>query len=167
MTFVFFAFFLFAINISFPILDAAAKVEKADKVIVFKEKRMMFLLREGEILRAYKIALGKDPVGHKIMLGDNKTPEGNYIINSRKQSNKYHLTIFISYPNDSDIEKAKNMGVSPGGSIAIHGLPKELAHVDKLHRKSDWTKGCIAVTNREIEEIWKLVDDGTPIEIKP
>ncbi len=160
-------FLMSAMIFLFSTKDADATSEKADKVVVMKSKRMLFLLKEGEIIRAYKIALGKVPVGHKIRLGDNKTPEGLYVLNSRKQSDRYHLTIFVSYPNSSDIENANNLGVSPGGSIAIHGLPKDLAHLDKLHRKTDWTQGCIAVTNKEIEEIWRLVEDGTPIEIKP
>lgn len=161
------SFFIFALAFIFSPQDVLAKPDKADKVVVLKSKRVLFLLKEGEIIKAYKIALGKDPVGHKARLGDNKTPEGAYTLSSRKYSDKYHLTIFISYPNESDTERAKNLGVSPGGSIAIHGLPKGLASLNKLHRQMDWTSGCIAVTNDEIEEIWRLVEDGTPIEIKP
>ncbi len=155
--------FIFALNPQ----NLYAKTDKADKIVVLKEKRLLFLLRDGEIIKAYKIALGKSPVGHKTRLGDNKTPEGTYTLTSRKQSEKYHLTIFISYPNESDTLNAKKLGVSPGNSIAIHGLPKDLSSLNKLHRQMDWTSGCIAVTNDEIEEIWRLVDDGTPIEIKP
>ncbi len=159
--------FVAGIVLIFSSSDAFAGHDKADKVVVFKGKRLMLLLKEGEIMKTYKIALGKDPVGHKIRLGDNKTPEGNYTLTSRKYSDKYYLTIFISYPNESDIENARKLGVSPGNSIAIHGLPKDLSGLKKLHRRTDWTSGCIAVTNEEIEEIWRLVDDGTPIEIKP
>lgn len=159
--------FIFAIVFIFSPQDVLATPDKADKVVVLKSKRVLFLLKEGEIIKTYKIALGKDPVGHKTRLGDNKTPEGAYTLSSRKYSDKYHLTIFISYPNESDTERAKNLEVSPGGSIAIHGLPKGLASLNKLHRKMDWTSGCIAVTNDEIEEIWRLVEDGTLIEIKP
>ncbi len=161
------SFFIFAIVFIFSSQDVFAKPDKADKVVVLKSKRVLFLLKESEVIKAYKIALGKNPVGHKVRLGDNKTPEGTYTLTSRKHSDKYHLTIFISYPNESDIENAKKLGVSPGNSIAIHGLPKDLTSLNKLHRKTDWTSGCIAVTNDEIEEIWHLVEDGTPIEIKP
>lgn len=147
--------------------DVFAEPLKADKIVVLKNKRLLLLLREGQIIKSYKVALGKDPIGHKIRLGDNKTPEGIYTISSRKNSNKYHLTLFISYPNEKDIENAKKLGVNSGNSIAIHGLPKDLASLNKLHRRFDWTNGCIAVTNEEIEEIWELVDDGTIIEIKP
>lgn len=161
------SFLIFAIIFIFSLQDVFATIDKADKVIVLKSKRVLFLLKGSEIIKAYKIALGKNPVGHKVRLGDNKTPEGAYTLTSRKYSDKYHLTIFISYPNEYDIENAKKLGVPPGNSIAIHGLPKGLASLDKLHRKTDWTSGCIAVTNDEIEEIWHLVEDGTPIEIKP
>lgn len=147
--------------------DLFAESSKADKIVVLKSKRLLFLLKEGQIVKSYKVSLGKDPVGTKIRLGDNKTPEGIYTISSRKHSNKYHRTLFISYPNEKDIENAKKLGVNPGNSIGIHGLPKDLSSLDKLHRRFDWTKGCIAVTNEEIEEIWELVDDGTIVEIKP
>lgn len=146
---------------------ASATLPKADKVVVIKSKRLMMLLKDGEIIKSYKISLGKNPVGHKLQAGDQKTPEGAYVLNSRKQNSKYHLAINISYPNESDIQNAQKLGVSPGNSIAIHGLPKDFEDVDKFQRRLDWTDGCIAVTNAEIEEIWQLVPDGTPIEIKP
>ncbi|MBM4141536.1 MAG: hypothetical protein FJ242_08685 [Nitrospira sp.] len=144
-----------------------ATFAQVDKVVVIKSKRLMILLQNGEILKTYRIALGKQPVGHKTREGDQKTPEGSYILNSRNVKSKYHLSITISYPNESDILKAQEQGVSPGGSIMIHGLPEDLESLGKLHRTLDWTNGCIAVTNSEIEEIWQLVPDGTQIEIKP
>lgn len=146
---------------------ASATLIRADKVIVIKSKRLMMLMRGGEILKAYKIALGKQPVGHKTKAGDKKTPEGNYVLDSRKPDSKFHLAIHISYPNESDLFNAQKLGIAPGGDIMIHGLPDQLTKVGSLHRLIDWTDGCIAVTNPEIEEIWKLVPDGTPIEIKP
>ncbi len=146
---------------------ASAALVKADKVVVIKSKRLMMLMRGGEILKAYKIALGKQPVGHKTKAGDKKTPEGNYVLDSRKPDSKFHLAIRISYPNESDALNAQKLGITPGGDIMIHGLPDRLTKVGSLHRLTDWTDGCIAVTNPEIEEIWKLVPDGTPIEIKP
>lgn len=147
--------------------DAGAGLAQVDKVLVVKSKRVLVLLSEGEILKTYKIALGGRPVGHKIERGDQRTPEGTYILDSRNPHSKYHLSIHISYPNDLDRENAQKRGAAPGGDIMIHGLPDELGNVGKLHRTADWTKGCIAVTNKEIEEIWRLVPDGTPIEIKP
>jgi murein L,D-transpeptidase YafK len=146
---------------------ALATQVKADKVIVIKSKRILMLMRDGEILKAYKIALGKQPKGHKINAGDKRTPEGNYILDSRKPDSKFHKSIHVSYPNESDILNAKKRGVSPGGAIMIHGLPDKLEDIGKSHRTWDWTDGCIAVTNTEIEEIWQLVPDKTPIEIKP
>jgi murein L,D-transpeptidase YafK len=144
-----------------------ATLPKADKIIVIKGKRILILLKDSEIIKTYRIALGKSPDGRKTQAGDQKTPEGNYIITSRNQHSKYYKAINISYPNESDIQNARRLGVSPGNSIAIHGLPKELEDIDKFHRRMDWTDGCIAVTNHEIDEIWQLVSDGTPIEIKP
>ncbi len=148
-------------------LIASATLNKADKMVVIKSKRVMMLLKDGEIIKTYRIALGKNSNGRKTQAGDQKTPEGNYIATSRNQHSKYYKAINISYPNESDIQNAKRLGVLPGNSIAIHGLPKELEDIDKFHRRLDWTDGCIAVTNHEIDEIWQLVSDGTPIEIKP
>ncbi len=144
-----------------------ATLNKADKVIIIKSKRLMIVMKSGEIMKAYRVALGKQPVGHKTKTGDKRTPEGKYMLDSRKTDSKFHLAIHISYPNDADIENAQKIGVLPGGDIMIHGLPDKLQDVGELHRLTDWTDGCIAVTNREIEEIWKLVPDGTPIEINP
>lgn len=124
-------------------------------------------MKDGEILKAYRIALGQQPEGHKTVAGDKKTPEGIYILDKRNQDSKFHLSIHISYPNESDVLNAKKAGVSPGGDVMIHGLPNGLRSVGKLHRTMDWTDGCIAVTNSEMEEIWQLVPDGIPIEIKP
>jgi murein L,D-transpeptidase YafK len=147
--------------------ESLAALTKADKVLVVKSKRVMTLLRKGRVFKTYKIALGKQPVGKKICAGDKKTPEGEYVVDCRKADSKYHLALHVSYPNETDIQNAENLGVSPGRDIMIHGLPDGYEDVDELHRITDWTDGCIAVTNEEMEEIWKLVPDGTPIEIKP
>jgi murein L,D-transpeptidase YafK len=146
---------------------SSAALVKADKVVVIKSKRLLILMRDGEILKAYKIALGKQPKGRKTNAGDRKTPEGNYILDSRNTESKFHKSIHISYPSEKDILNAQKLGVSTGGAIMIHGLPDSLASLGKAHRTWDWTDGCIAVTNPEIEEIWRFVTDGTPIEIKP
>ncbi len=142
-------------------------VDKADRVLVIKSKRLLVLLKDGEIFRTYKVALGRQPTGHKTRQGDRRTPEGRYILDSRNPRSKYHLAIHISYPNESDILSARSRGVSPGGDIMIHGLPPASAAVGELQSYLDWTDGCIAVTNAEMEEIWQLVSDGTPIEIRP
>ncbi|MEW6002583.1 MAG: L,D-transpeptidase family protein [Nitrospirota bacterium] len=153
------SFFLLPVEVS--------ALAKADKVVVIKSKRILMLLRDGEIWKTYKIALGKQPAGHKIFAGDKRTPEGNYFLDRRNMESRFHLSIHISYPNESDIFYARKLGVSPGGDIMIHGLPAKLEGIGKFHRIRDWTDGCIAVTNSEIEEMWQLVPDGTPIEIRP
>ena len=127
----------------------------------------MQLLRAGEVLREYKIALGGNPRGPKRARGDRRTPEGLYMLDWRNQDSAYHRAIHISYPNDEDVRRAAEMGVPPGNGIMIHGLPDGQAWVGDVHRKYDWTNGCIAVTDDEMNEIWELVDDGTPIEIRP
>jgi len=151
----------------FPLLTLAAVV-KADKIVVIKSKRVILLMNNGEILKAYRVALGKHPVGRKNRQGDQKTPEGTYVIDSRIPDSKFHLALHISYPNDSDIKNAQSLGIDPGRDIMIHGLPNGLGKkIGKLHRLTDWTDGCIAVTNSEMEEIWQMVPDGTTVEIRP
>ena len=136
-------------------------VLRASQIVVNKARREMLLLRGESVLRAYRISLGPDPVGHKLQEGDGRTPEGRYTIDRRNPKSKYHLALHISYPDDGDIARAQQAGVAPGGDIMIHGLK------DGELNPSDWTQGCIAVTNEEMDEIWSLVPDGTPIEIFP
>src|SRR5215831_364010 len=133
-------------------------VLRADRVIVNKGRREMLLLRGESILRSYRVALGSDPHGHKEREGDGRTPEGRYVIDRRNPKSRYHLSLHISYPNDADRERACALGVDPGGDIMIHGLKAGVAHPE-----SDWTLGCIAVTDAEMDEIWNLVADGTAI----
>jgi murein L,D-transpeptidase YafK len=139
----------------------------ADKVIVEKHARHMMLLSRGRVLKKYKISLGRNSKGPKVRAGDGKTPEGIYVIDSRNPRSRYHLSLHISYPNLSDSKRAKQLGVSPGGDIMIHGIRKGFGWLGPLHRLVNWTKGCIAVTNKEIEEIWRAVPNGTQIEIRP
>lgn len=138
-----------------------------DKILIEKKARSLTLLSKGNVVKTYKIALGRNPEGAKEKEGDNKTPEGIYKIDSRKDKSAYHLALHISYPNEKDKNRAKELGVSPGGSIMIHGIKNGLGWVGSFHRWFDWTKGCIAVTNKEIEEIYKLVPNGAVVEIKP
>ena len=146
---------------------SALRMEPADKVLIEKKERRLTLLSKGEVIKTYKIALGGNPVGPKERQGDNKTPEGTYIIDSRNSNSDYHLALHISYPNEKDKMRAKALGVSPGGDIMIHGIKNGLAWVGTLHAGIDWTKGCIAVTDEEMEEIYKLVPNGTIVEIRP
>lgn len=145
----------------------APKPEQADFILIVKSERTMTLMRQGKVLKTYKVALGQEPRGAKTQLGDNRTREGEYTIDLRNPHSQFHLALRISYPNQADRERARKLGVDPGGAIMIHGLPAAYAWLGPAHRQTDWTLGCIAVTNPEIEEIWKMVPLGTKVEIKP
>jgi len=142
------------------------RTEPADKVLIEKKERRLRLFSKGEVIKTYRIALGGNPVGPKERQGDNKTPEGTYIIDSRNSNSGYHLSLHISYPNEKDKMRAKELGVSPGGDIMIHGIKNGLSWVGASHAEVDWTKGCIAVTDEEMEEIYELVPNGTIVEIR-
>ena len=150
-----------------PGLSPAAPKETADRIVVYKKRRTMELMSKERILKTYKIALGGEPVGPKRGQGDHKTPEGEYKIDSRNPKSRFYLALHISYPNADDRRRARQLGMSPGGAIMIHGLGKEFGWLGSAHTLSDWTDGCIAVTNEEMEEIWRLVPIGTTIEIFP
>jgi len=141
--------------------------KQADRVVIEKSKRTMTLMSGGMVLKTYKVALGGQPVGAKQRIGDHKTPEGLYIVDQKKAASRFHRALHISYPNARDKENARKLGVSPGGDVEIHGLGAKYGWVGAAHRQMDWTDGCIAVTNEEIDEIWPLVAVGTPVEIKP
>lgn len=143
------------------------KDQQADRVLMEKAKRKLTLFRGEKELKHYFVALGGQPVGAKERQGDQKTPEGQYVIDFRNSKSQFHLSLHVSYPNTEDRARARKRGVDPGGAIMIHGIGKMYGWLGAAHRKIDWTLGCIAVTNEEIEEIWSLVPDGTPIEIKP
>jgi len=147
--------------------NAAPAKSHADRVVVLKKARTLQLLSQGKVIKAYKAALGGDPIGAKTRQGDHKTPEGVYVLNFRNAHSQYYKSIHISYPNDHDRAEARTHGVSPGGDVFVHGLPNGYGAVGAAHRLKDWTDGCIAVTDEEIDEIWGSVSDGTPIEIKP
>lgn len=139
----------------------------ADRVVVRKSARRLELYRGTELLRTYSVALGRTPVGHKQQEGDGKTPEGSYVLDYRNPRSSYHKALHVSYPSAADTASARNRGVSPGGLIMVHGVRNGLGFVGRLHRLFDWTDGCIALTDREIDEIWRTVPDGTPIQIEP
>lgn len=145
----------------------SAGTKHADRIVVLKSERTMTLQRKGVTLRSYRIALGGSPVGPKRRQGDQKTPEGLYRISGRNPGSRYHRSLRISYPSGDDRRRAASLGVPPGGDIMIHGLPNGWSLAGSAQSLIDWTLGCIAVTNEEIEEIWDLVPDGTPIEIRP
>jgi murein L,D-transpeptidase YafK len=139
---------------------------KADRVVVLKAERKLLLLSSNVVLREYAISLGFNPRGQKIREGDGKTPEGSYTIDYRNSWSMAHLALHISYPQAENTNYARQQGVAPGGLIMIHGISNGYGALGRLHRFYDWTDGCIAVTNDEIEEIWRAVPDGTPIDIR-
>lgn len=139
----------------------------ADSIVVEKTMRRMTLWVGGMPVRTYDVALGANPVGHKERAGDNRTPEGLYRIDARNPNSKYHLGLRVSYPNAQDVARAKAQGVAPGGDIMLHGLPNGQGRVGTLHKAYDWTNGCVAVTDDEIEEIFGAVPVGTPIRFLP
>ncbi|GIX30337.1 MAG: hypothetical protein KatS3mg124_0809 [Porticoccaceae bacterium] len=141
-----------------------------DLVLVKKSERKLYLLRDGEVLREYPVALGKNPRGHKVEEGDGRTPEGRYVLDWRNPQSKFYRAIHISYPNELDLLWANDRRKPAGGDIMIHGLPEWVPSdewAEQWLQKDDWTDGCIAVLNRHMDEIWRLVPDGTPIEIWP
>lgn len=149
--------------------SSAARVDgaKADRVLIDKSERRLTLLKDGKPLRSYSVALGSAPKGAKHSEGDQRTPEGVYTIDFRNARSNYHLALRISYPNEADRMRALESGVDPGGQIMIHGLRNGQGWLGDRHLGDDWTDGCIAVTNAQIEEIWSLVELGTPVEIRP
>jgi murein L,D-transpeptidase YafK len=149
------------------ILAAGDHATKVDQAIVVKSQRTLTLLSHGKVLRTYKVALGGVPVGAKEQQGDHKTPEGHYILDRRNAKSRFYKSIHVSYLNAQDKRQASQRGVSAGGDIMIHGLPNGFGWLGANHRTLDWTDGCVAVTNAEMDEIWELVPDGAPIDILP
>jgi murein L,D-transpeptidase YafK len=141
--------------------------QKADRIEIHKADRTMNLLRAGKILKTYKVALSTVPVGAKEREGDHKVPEGLYVVDRKNPQSVFHLALHINYPNAADREHARKLGAKPGGDIEIHGLGPKWGFLGATHRQVDWTDGCIAVTNAEIDEIFPLVDVGTPVQIVP
>jgi murein L,D-transpeptidase YafK len=140
---------------------------KADSILILKKDHVMELLAGGKVIRTYKVALGRGGLVAKEREGDGRTPEGHYIIDEKNAASHYHKALHISYPSAEDRKRAEKMGVSPGGAVMIHGLPNNVSWLGASHRLYDWTLGCVAVTDAEIDEIWNIVPIGTPVEIRP
>ena len=138
-----------------------------NQLLIRKGERRLYLMSNDEVIRSYRISLGQTPEGHKLYEGDSRTPEGNYYIDYRNPNSDFYKSIRISYPNPKDREAASAWGLSPGGNIMIHGLPNDVGDMAFAYKGLDWTDGCIAVSNEEMDEIWRLVDVGTPIRILP
>ncbi len=139
----------------------------ADRVVVKKAERRLYLYRDDTPLAVYPINLGRNPRGHKRQAGDSRTPEGRYVLDYRKPDSAFHLALHVSYPNAVDRNEAEKRGADPGGNIMIHGLPNWYKGPDEFFPLKDWTDGCIALGNRHMRMVYDLVPDDTPIEILP
>jgi murein L,D-transpeptidase YafK len=138
-----------------------------DRIVVEKSARRLSIFRAGKQIKTYRVALGREPIGAKQEEGDMKTPEGTYNIDRRNAQSSFHLALHISYPSDDDSNRAAARGVSAGSDIMIHGIRNGLGWIGAFHRWKDWTAGCVALTDEEIEELWRVTPDGTTIEIRP
>ncbi len=166
-------YFLFIFNMMiglvflFPTYCDARTLLPVHKIIIHKKDRKMQVYHQNKLIQVYKVALGFSPKGHKFQAGDGKTPEGKYNISAKNPNSRYFLSLKISYPNNQDKVKAYQGGVSPGGDIMIHGIGKQNGWLGQLHTKSDWTLGCVALTNEEITELYHATSVGTVVEILP
>ena len=142
-----------------------AAVVRVDRIVVDKSAHKLTVYRASRPVRTFKVALGVGGLAPKVRQGDDRVPEGRYFISGRNPNSAYHLALRISYPTPEQVKAARARGISPGGDIMIHGLPNGRGWIGRNHRRTDWTSGCIAVTDDEIEWLWKAVPDGTPIEI--
>ena len=158
---------LLAVLAGAPTLAQQARAgEKADLVVVDKSERTLWVYQDGKAIRTYRgLQFGDAPRGHKRFQGDEKTPEGRYTLDYANPQSSYYLSLHVSYPNAQDRAYARARGRSPGGDIFLHGQPNGMPFDERV--EGDWTDGCIALSNREIAEIWSLVPDGTPIHIRP
>jgi murein L,D-transpeptidase YafK len=140
---------------------------QADRVLVLKSRHKMLLFHDNQEICSYRVALGRSPSGPKASSGDHKTPEGNYFLDRKNPQSGFHLAMHVSYPNSVDRQRAANAGASPGGDIMVHGLKNGFGWLGRLHGLVDWTNGCIAISDAEMDQFWELVPRGTPIEIRP
>ena len=140
---------------------------RADLIVVEKSKRLLTLYSHGVALRSYHVALGRGSSGAKERKGDKRTPEGRYVIDARNSNSAFHRALHVSYPSAADRARARAEGNEPGGDVMIHGTRNGFSWLGRAHRMFDWTRGCVAVTNDEIDEIWRVVPDGTAIEFRP
>ena len=142
-------------------------LDKADFVLVIKSESKLILKRKGKTLKTYHVVFGANPQGHKREQGDERTPEGRYLLDYKNNQSKFYRSIHISYPNQQDRLLARERGVDPGGGIMIHGQKNGLGWLDLIAQRFNWTDGCLALTNKDMDELWEAVDVGTPIEIRP
>ncbi len=157
-------FLLFSVGCSSRVVPVGSY--QTDKIVVVKSTHTMTLYSKGQVLRTYRVALGRGSGNPKRQQGDHETPEGLYSIDAKNAHSRFHLALHVSYPNTQDRERAQKLGVDPGGDIMIHGIENGLGWLGSLQHQIDWTDGCIALTDQEIAEVWKLVPVGTPVEIR-
>jgi murein L,D-transpeptidase YafK len=160
---------IIALSILAATLSASAQQPplKADSILILKKDHLLELLSAGKVFRTYHVALGSGGLPPKERQGDARTPEGHYVIDNRNAASQYHKALHISYPNADDRKRAARLGIAPGGDVMIHGLPNGKGYMGAAHRLYDWTLGCVAVTDQEIDEIWTMAPVGTPVEIRP
>jgi murein L,D-transpeptidase YafK len=151
-------------NMPFAALPAGAT---ADLLVVEKAQRTLSAYSHGVLLRTYPVSLGRDPIGPKLRQGDRRTPEGRYFVDAHNPASSFHRALHVSYPSAADAARARAAGYDPGGEIMIHGIHNGLGWIGRAHRLVNWTVGCIAVTDPEIEELYRIVPDGTPIDLHP
>ena len=161
LPFLFFLFFTLTAN---AVTGSEAPV--IDKLLVIKSEQKLHLLRRGEVVKSYRVSLGKKD-GPKQYEGDQRTPEGTYWINWRQHSKKYNLAMHISYPNAADLKRAYKLQKPAGSMIMLHGTPTDEEYPEWFFHTLNWTDGCIALTNEDMQEVWSLVRDHTMIEIRP
>ena len=158
-------FFIFILVFLIP--SYATCIEKADHVLVVKSESKLYLRKKGKILKEFHVVFGSNPKGHKLQEGDGKTPEGRYILDDKNEDSAFYKAIHISYPNEKDKRRAKDSGVDPGGMIMIHGQKNDSGSLSSISHLFNWTDGCIALSNSDMDEVWEAVDIFTPIEIRP
>jgi lipoprotein-anchoring transpeptidase ErfK/SrfK len=141
--------------------------QRVDSILILKKDHVLELLADGKVVRSYRVALGRGGLAPKGREGDERTPEGLYVIDERNSASRFYKALHISYPDAGDRLRASRRGVSPGGAIMIHGLPSGLGWIGAAQRFYDWTSGCVAMTDAQMDEIWRVVPVGTPVEIRP
>ena len=158
---------IFRLLLFLSLVTAASAQAGIDRLVVLKKQHKLLLLSGNQVVKSYAVALGSGGLAPKRRQGDHRTPEGPYTIDYRNPASRFHRALHISYPRPGDMQEARQLGVNPGGDIMIHGLGPSFSWAGELHRNHDWTDGCIAVTDTEMDEIWQVVADGTPVEIRP
>jgi murein L,D-transpeptidase YafK len=158
---------IFRLLLFLALIGAASAQTRIDHLVVLKKQHKLLLISGDQVVKSYDVALGSGGLGPKRRQGDHRTPEGLYTIDYRNPASRFHRALHISYPQKSDMLRARQLGVDPGGDIMIHGLGPSFSWAGELHRHHDWTDGCIAVTDEDMDQIWQAVADGTSVEIRP